>query len=223
MKEKSLPVKPLKGIKAILWDNDGILVDTEKYYFQSTREFLATLGIDLTHELYLQISLKEGKSALDLALDRGMTADEMLALRQQRDKRYIELLHQDIEIMAGVEEVLKALTPRYKMAVVTSSRRQYFDIIHKNTELLPFFDLILTREDYKNSKPDPEPYQLALEKLEITADEALVVEDSERGVTAAHRADIRCAAIPNPLTHDGDFTLACCVLESCRHLLQLLT
>jgi HAD superfamily hydrolase (TIGR01509 family) len=223
MKEKSLPVKPLKGIKAILWDNDGILVDTEKYYFQSTREFLATLGIDLTHELYLQISLKEGKSALDLALDRGMTADEILALRQQRDKRYIELLHQDIEIMAGVEEVLKALTPRYKMAVVTSSRRQYFDIIHTNTELLPFFDLILTREDYKNSKPDPEPYQLALEKLGITADEALVIEDSERGVTAAHRAGIRCAAIPNPLTRDGNFTLACCMLENCRQLLPLLT
>ncbi len=216
-------MKPLKGIEAILWDNDGILVDTEKYYFQSTREFLATLRIDLTHELYLQISLKEGKSALDLALDQGMTADEMLALRQQRDKRYIELLHQDIEIMAGVKEVLKTLTPRYKMAVVTSSRRQYFDIIHKKTELLPFFDLILTREDYEHSKPDPEPYRLALVKLGISADEAIVVEDSERGVTAAHRAGIRCVAIPNPLTRDGDFTPACCVLDSCRQLLPLLT
>ncbi len=215
-------MNPIQNVKAILWDNDGILVDTEKYYFQATKEFLATLGVDLTHQRYLEISLQKGQSTLNLALEHGIKADEIMALRQLRDKRYTELLQQNIEIMDGIEETLNVLVNRYKMAVVTSSLRQYFDIIHRNTALLPYFDFIITREDYQNSKPDPEPYLLALDKLELPADSALVIEDSERGVVAAHRAGIRCVAVPNDLTRAGDFSLACCVLDNSRQLLSLL-
>jgi HAD superfamily hydrolase (TIGR01509 family) len=203
-------------IRAVFWDNDGVLVDTEKLYFQATRELLQKTGVTLTKALFQRISLLEGRSAFDLALEKGVPQQEIDRLHAARNRRYTELLAGGVRIMDGVEETLGSLRRKVIQAIVTSSRRSHFDTMHVRTGLPPFFDFILTREDYVLSKPDPEPYLLAMEKSGCPPEECLVVEDSERGLQAALAAGIRCIVVPNDLTRGAAFAGAWRILPSCR-------
>jgi HAD superfamily hydrolase (TIGR01509 family) len=203
-------------IRAVFWDNDGVLVDTEKLYFQATRELLLRAGVTLTPALFKQISLDEGRSAFDLAAEKGASREEIERLHEARNRRYTELLAGGVRILDGVEETLGSLRGKVIQAIVTSSRRSHFDAMHLRTGLPAYFDFILAREDYRLSKPDPEPYRLAMERSGCGPEECLVVEDSARGLRAAVAAGIRCIVVPNDLTRDAAFAGAWRILPSCR-------
>jgi HAD superfamily hydrolase (TIGR01509 family) len=203
--------------KYILWDNDGVLVDTEFWYFSATQRALAELGISLEKDTYLQ-RMVQGKSSWDLAAAAGVDAKRIEIQRQQRDSWYQEyLLREDIKI-PGVEAILEALSKTHRMAIVTTSTRAHFELIHRDGKLLPFMDFVITREDYVQSKPDPEPYLLALRKFGASADHCLVVEDSRRGLQAALAAGIDCAIVHNDFTASHDFSGAIHLLNSLAEL-----
>jgi HAD superfamily hydrolase (TIGR01509 family) len=208
----------MRMIRAVFWDNDGVLVDTEKLYFQATRELLREAGVTLTEELFQQISLREGRSTFDLALERGVAQEEVDRLHDLRNRRYTQLVQEGVRILDGVEETLSALGGRVLQAIVTSSRRVHFEAMHASTGLARHFDFILTREDYGLSKPHPEPYLAAMARSGFGPDECIVVEDSERGCQAAVAAGIRCVVVPNDLTRGGAFSGSWKILPSCREI-----
>src|SRR4051812_39271019 len=210
------------AIKAILWDNDGVLVDTEHLYRDATREVLATVGVHLTDEHYRELFLTQNSGAWHFAAELGHSESAIEAMRKDRDKRYGKLLAARNHAIAGVEDVLRELHGRYAMAIVTSSQRTHFDIIHSATGFLRYFDFVLAREDYANSKPDPEPYRTAIERMGLTPDECIAVEDTPRGLIAATGAGLRCIVIPNLLTQGGDFAAAHKVIAHVRELPRLL-
>jgi HAD superfamily hydrolase (TIGR01509 family) len=205
-------------IRAIFWDNDGVLVDTEKLYFQATRELLLSTGVTLTEALFQRISLSEGRSAFSLAADKGVSQEVIDRLHEARNRRYTELLSEGVRIMEGVEETLAELQGKIVMGIVTSSRREHFETMHQRTGLLSHFNFILTREDFTLSKPDPEPYLRAMEKCGYGPDECLVVEDSPRGLASARAAGIRCLVVPNDLTRGYPFTGSWRVLSTSREV-----
>ena len=192
----------------IFWDNDGVLVDTEPYYLQANREAMAKASISLSEEQFATTSMHEGRSIFDLVHEQQKTAEYLNELKIWRNQRYAELLEQEELILSGVKEALEELHGKIKMAIVTSSQRTHFDIIHRRTGLLPFFDFCLTREDYTNSKPSAEPYLLALQRTAKEPHQALVIEDSPRGLKAAKAAGIDCCAIPGHHTSASDFMTA---------------
>ncbi|BCA79421.1 HAD family phosphatase [Desulfuromonas sp. AOP6] len=209
-------------LKAILWDNDGVLVDTEHLYFQATAQILAERQVGLSEEDFIRISLTQGQSALALAVKSENGEMELEILRRRRDALYASLLEGRLTAMEGVHDTLLQLKNRFRMVVVTGCRRNHFQIIHRQTGLLPFFEFALVREDYHHPKPHPEAYLKALERMELKAEECLVVEDSPRGLLAASRAGLRCCVIPNRLTAGGDFGNAHRVLNHIRELPSLL-
>jgi HAD superfamily hydrolase (TIGR01509 family) len=194
-------------IEGIFWDNDGVLVDTEALYFRATAEVMRHRGFELSRTDFIEVALRRGTSAFALA-EAGLTPAEMDELRLARDARYAELLAGGIEAMPGVEQTLAALHGRVRMAVVTSSKRAHFDLIHRRTGLLCYFDFVLTREDYRQPKPHPEAYLAALARAGLSPRHCLAVEDSERGVRSAAAAGLRCLALPGELTRDSDFSAA---------------
>lgn len=198
-------------IKAILWDNDGVLVDTEKLFFASTRKVLITVGIDLTRDLFIEFSLIRGIGLREYLDKYNVDTRRYEELRKKRNAEYSELLKKEACLIKGIKPTLKSLSGLYKMGIVTSSRREHFDIIHRDTKILDYFNFILTREDYKNSKPDPEPYLKGLERTGVKPSECVVIEDSARGLKAANQAGLFCFMIPNDLsrpdTYDGDYKL----------------
>lgn len=198
----------------IFWDNDGVLVDTERYYLQASREALAKIDIPLSNLQFATISLNEGRSIFDLALSQGETERTIDELKVWRNERYAELLEFEELTLNGAREVLELLHGRISMAIVTSSQKSHFDIIHNRTGLLPFFNFCLTREDYTKSKPSAEPYLLALQQSGQRAEHALVIEDSPRGLAAAKAAGLTCWVIPGDHTSTQDFPDADRILAS---------
>ncbi|MCH5378051.1 MAG: HAD hydrolase-like protein, partial [Planctomycetes bacterium] len=114
----------------ILWDNDGVLVDTEGLYFRATQEVLRSIGVCLTVDQFKEVSLRRGESCFVLAAERGVTDDEISRLRTERDRMYAELLGSQSWAVDGAEEVLRSLHGRVRMGVVTSARRVHFEAAH---------------------------------------------------------------------------------------------
>ena len=209
-------------IKAIFWDNDGILVDTERLYYQANKEILATVGINVTREVYHQYFLAQSKGIWYIAREYGFSDEYIEALREKRNALHRKLLDEEDIFIDSVEDILQALDGKYNMGIVTSASREHFDLVHRSSNLLPFFDFVITNEDYTRSKPDPEPYLLALERAGCQKDECLVIEDSERGLKAARNAGMQCIVIPNELTQYGNFSGAYKILNSISELPEIL-
>ena len=207
--------------KYILWDNDGVLVNTEQWYFAATREALAELGVQLPIDAYQQIMI-QGRSSWELAAQAGVDPQQIKDAQDLRDELYRTYLRNNDLRIKGVFEVLSELAQHYQMAIVTTCRRDDFELIHSNLDLLQFMQFVLTREDYAESKPHPEPYLTALQKFSATSSQALVVEDSERGLRAARAAAIDCAVVDYHFTRGHDFSAAQYRLQTLKELLQLL-
>jgi HAD superfamily hydrolase (TIGR01509 family) len=206
----------------IFWDNDGVLVDTEHLYFLATQQVLQSAGIGLTEEDYIELFLVQGRGAWHLAEERGMPADEIERLRTTRNALYGRWLAEAPRVMHDVERVLQALHGRYTMGVVTSSRRDHFDVIHAKSGLLKYFDFILTAEDVRRVKPDPEPYIKAVEASGADREACVAIEDSARGLRAATAAGVRCVVVPTRLTRGCDFPGAERVVSALGDVLKVL-
>jgi HAD superfamily hydrolase (TIGR01509 family) len=208
--------------RALLWDHDGVLVDTEGLYCRSVQEVLASVGVELSPAQYRQLFLIEGKGAFHLARERGVSEAQIEALRRERGRRYLELLRSEPVLLPGVPHIVQRLSRHHRMAIVTSSEREPFELIHRGTDLLQHFELILTRDAYVHSKPHPEPYLTALVRLGLPAEACLVIEDSQRGLRAAKAAGLTCWVVPSALTQDSDFSAADCVFDSLSQLADAL-
>ncbi len=182
----------------LLFDNDGILVNTERYYFEASRQVLSSIGLTLTRELFVEYSLTQGVGVWNAFPQ--LTKVEVLSLRKERDQCYNSLLSTEPIAVDGVEEVLQDLMAReYRMAIVTSSLPHDFLTIHERTGFLKYFEFYLANGDYKASKPDPSPYLTALLRLKARAEHAVVIEDTLRGIRAGNSAGCYTVAIPNHL------------------------
>ena len=209
-------------VEAILWDNDGVLVDTERLYFKATQQALRQAGVDLTLDLYKDVSLRQGASLFYLASDKGWTAEQVSALRAERDEIYTALLRAEPLLFPDVYETLRELQKKYRMAIVTSSHRNHFDVMHETTGIRKFFEFVLAREDYGKSKPLPEPYLTAMQKLGLPAEKCVAIEDTERGLVAARAAGLRCIVVPHDFTQECKFEGAEAILQSVAELPELL-
>ena len=200
----------------LLFDHDGVLVNTEPLYLQAIQEQLATLGITLRETDYIQ---NMAVGADPWALARAAGCDEAMVdqLRDARDARYQQLLRTRPITIEGVDGLIAELAEHFQLAIVTTSRDVDFDLIHaldgqQRTSTTPdvvrHMDFILKRSHYQNSKPDPQPYLLALSRFGIESSQALVIEDSERGLRSAVAAGIDCAAIYHPFTARQRFAKA---------------
>jgi len=207
---------------AILFDNDGVLVDTEGYYFQANREALARFGVALERETYVELFLRASRGAWDLLRARGVAERAIDEARAGRDRRYQELLGAGDLLMPGVADGLAALAGRFRLAIVTSSEPEPFAAVHARAGILHHFELALTREQYRNAKPDPEPYLCAVARLGVAPERCLVVEDSERGLRAAKAAGLACWVVPSDLTRGCRFADADALLDDFGSLVRAL-
>lgn len=208
--------------KCILFDNDGVLVHTEPLYYEANKIILKKeLNLDLEFEYYMNI-MSKGGSAFELAFSNGVSKSVVEACRTKRDSLYQELITTKDIAIKDVKTVLKELAKKYKMAIVTTSRRVDFELIHKNRGIVDFMDFVLCEEDYERAKPFPDPYLKALEIFGARAEDAVVVEDSNRGLVAAKSANIDCIVVENEFTLTQDFSQADFYIKRFDELLKIL-
>lgn len=193
--------------KYLLLDHDGVLVDTEEWYFRAGRRVLAEIGFDLDRGRYLR-DMTQGLTTWAQVREAGVDEPTIDRLRDVRNAYYQEYLRTEAIEIPGVVDALAELSRYVRMAIVTTARRADFEIIHEHRDILRFIDFVLVREDYDRAKPHPEPYVTGLRRFGATPEEALVVEDSARGLQSAVAAGIECVVVDNDFTRGQDFSLA---------------
>lgn len=193
--------------KYVLFDHDGVLVDTEFWYYKAGERALADIGVVLGKDQYLR-EMNQGLGTWVQARAAGVDEQTISRQREARDEYYQEYLRTEAIEIEGVVEVLAELSKYVRMAIVTTAKRADFEIIHEERQILPLMDFVLVREDYKLAKPHPEPYLTGLKRFGAAAEEALVVEDSSRGLASAVAAGIDCAVVHNDFTKGQDFSSA---------------
>ena len=189
---------------------------------EASRSVLAERGIDLPEADYVELFMRRNRGLLHYGEVHGWSADDLRGLRARRNDLYAAMLEREPLVCPGVEETLAALQGRVRMAIVTSSRRDHFDIIHSRTGLLRYFDFVLTDGDYSASKPDPAPYLAAIARAGVDPASCLVVEDSERGLASALAAGLRCAIVPSRLTRGSQFEGASRVLDDVGDVVRMI-
>ena len=206
--------------KYILFDNDGVLVETEPLYFEASKRALKEFfNVNIQFDDYMKI-MTDGNGVWVAA--PNAIEEEIIIARNQRDIYYQEYLKKEDIAIENVHDVLNELSKKYKMGIVTTSRRVDFEIIHKNRGITDFMDFVLCVEDYPKSKPHPDPYLKGLEKFNAKNDEAIVIEDSERGLLSARAANIDCAIVHNEFTKTQDFSKAKYKISKLEDLLEIL-
>lgn len=205
-----------------MWDNDGVLVDTETLFFEVTRATFAELGIQLSREVWGSRYLAEGRRSVEIAIDLGVDAAQAAQVVDKRNQKYWQILQQPPPLRPRIRETLAALQGRVRMAIVTACPRNQLELVHGDGELLRHFELIVTGDDCARTKPHPEPYLAAIKALAVEPSQCLAIEDSPRGVASATAAGVRCLAVPTELTSFLSFPGAHAVVPDLTGILEFI-
>lgn len=202
-------------ISALVFDLDGLIVDTERTSLQSWDEAYRHAGLELPLDLW-QTTIGTWGAAFDPVVDLGerrgnpLTADE-IAVRRQREWE----LASELPIMPGVlEHIDAALACGMSTGIASSSSRRWVTSQLDRLGIADRFDCVCTRDDVLQTKPDPSLYVRAVLSLGVDGSQALAYEDSANGLLAAKAAGLRCVVVPGALTADGDYSLADVVVDS---------
>src|SRR4030095_3348507 len=194
-------------LKAIIFDCDGVIADTEPIHMAAFGRVLAEEGITLTEEdsfePYLALD-DRGCFTLALAGRGGTLTQEQLRDLIKRKADYVEpVMRTELKILPGAAEFIHLASGVYPLAVASGALRAEIELILKYGELRDCFRTIVSAEDVERSKPHPDPFLKARELLTaVTGDhikpaECLVIEDSIHGIRAARKANMRCLAVSN--------------------------
>lgn len=206
-------------LQGILWDNDGVLVDTEQLFFTANKELLNSYGLDLSEDDFFNWYLIRNIGSWHLFQEIGLTDEQLPEIRRKRSEIYNrKLVEAENLAVEGIQPVLQSLHKKVPMGIVTSAYRHHFDTIHAHLALRNFFEFVLTNEDYEGSKPSPAPYLCGLNRLDIAPEKCVVVEDSPRGLAAATAAGIRCIILRHSLMKNYQFSGAYRIVDTVTEL-----
>jgi HAD superfamily hydrolase (TIGR01509 family) len=206
-------------IRALVFDFDGLILDTEEPVYRSWLEVYEAHGEELPFERWVQIvgSTTIGfhpQHHLEERLGRSLPKEVL----DRRIGRRTELVLANNLLPGVVEHLDAAKASGFKVGVASSSSREWVSGHLARLGILDRFDCVRCRDDVTNVKPEPDLYLAVLECLGVGASDAIAIEDSPNGVLAAKRAGMRCVAIPNAITARLDLSQADLVLGSLAEL-----
>ena len=185
--------------KAIIFDLDGLLIDSEIISYKIYKEILKKYGHKYSVEEYAAnySGKTEVKNVTRLIADYGLplTFEQVFAQVQEIEQ---QLIREGVNLKPGAKELLACLKENhYKTAIATSSKKERALTILKQHNVVECFDQFVFAEDISRSKPDPDVFLKACSKLVENPESCLVLEDSEAGIQAAHAANIPVICIPD--------------------------
>lgn len=203
-------------MQALVFDFDGLIVDTESAIYEAWRELYLHHGHDLPLPTYVQcvgstFGHYDPMAALETLTGGPVAWDAVLPRKDAR----IRELQQGLDTLPGIRDLLtEADRAGIPCAVASSSQRSHVQSWLDRTGIGGAFTVIRTRDDVPRAKPAPDLFLAAAEALGLDAGQTLVLEDSLNGLRAARAAGAPCVIVPSPVTRGSDFTGAAAILES---------
>lgn len=209
-----------KNNYGVIFDFDGLIVDTEPFYLQAMRKMAKKRGKSFSIDLKREVMGAGGLISMSIMKKALELPDSPQELLEDREKYYGEILFsKGVKPTTGLFNALKVINKLgFKKAIASSSRIKFIDFALEQLNIANEFDTISHGEEVANGKPAPDIFLLTLKKLELPATKCVVLEDTITGVRAGKSAGIKCIAIPNQYNQDTDFSLADAVIESLDEL-----
>lgn len=182
-------------IKAVIFDFDGVIVDSEWLHKDCEREVLAEYGIRITPEEQRECVGRTAAEIFSILKRNHRIPRNSEELMKKKAVMYLERARARLKMYNKAADVLRELKSRYKLALTTSSRRSTVEFLLSHFSLNEFFDVVVTGDDVQRGKPHPEPFLRTMEKLGLKPEECVVIEDAVNGIKAAKSSGAYCIGV----------------------------
>jgi len=204
-------------IKAVLFDMDGLMFDTESAYSVVQNSMSERRGKIFTNEIKMTLMGKRVNEVMELLNDFWGRDERIEDLLKEQDEELVALYENSVKKMDGLDEIISFLEEKnIRKCIGTSSRKFLADILLKKHGLTDAFEFIVSGDMVEKGKPNPEIYNLCISRLGVSASECLVLEDSLNGIKSGIAACCHACAIPSEHTRGEDFSVATLVAGSLK-------
>ena len=201
--------------KAVLFDMDGVLVDSQPIHFTGDRRLLEHCGVQVKEKDLEKYAGTSNPNRFKMFIDAygfNHTLEEMDRVREDIMKQLVD--ESGLKAISGIEALLKDLKlHHFQIALASSSSYVFIDSVLDKTGIRDYFDYILSGEDLANSKPAPDIFLEAAKGLGCLPNQCIVIEDSNNGVAAAKAAGMKCIGYMNKTSGNQDLTKATVVID----------
>ncbi len=186
-------------MKAIIFDKDGVLIETFDSYLQAYIKVLSKIGIKIiANDVAKRYGMKGPEIIKQIAQEKGknITDEQIQELTREKDRLYKKFSEKNMKLLPGAKKLLTYLKNKnYKIGIASSSTKELIEHMMKVTKIENYIDATVDGFEVKFSKPDPEIFLKCAEKLEMEPENCIVIEDSIHGINAAKRAGMKCVAV----------------------------
>lgn len=205
-------------VKAVIWDMDGVIIDSENHYIRLEKEFLDRLGIQAEEKILHSFMGTPFSHYFPIMAEKYGSTKSLDEAKEEYQRFIEELYDKHVDLTPGVEEVFEELSEKYKFALATSTTKKLASNVLGRFNLVNFFNVRVHGDEIKNGKPDPEIFLKALSDLGFKEDEVVVIEDSLNGIKAGKEAGMKVVAFKASHNKDIDFSLADYVIEDLKEV-----
>jgi beta-phosphoglucomutase len=193
-------------IKAVLFDMDGVLIDAKEWHYEALNDVLAAFGMTIDRDAHLSTydGLPTRRKLEMLSMARGLPVGLHELINELKQARTAEIAMQRCRpTFNHVQALTKLKADGLKLGVCSNSVRQSVELMVRLSGLANYLDVLVSNEDVKHSKPDPEMYVKAMELLGVSPKETLILEDNEHGIAAARAsgAHVMVIGVPNDVVY----------------------
>ncbi|MDE2026067.1 MAG: HAD family phosphatase [Patescibacteria group bacterium] len=204
-------------IRAVIFDMDGLIIETESLQSKAYEQIIREYGKEPIFEdngLVHKVGLR-GDDAWKTVLNKHDLTGDIEQLRSRKRELYLEILKKNLIPMPGLRSLLSILSEKkIPMSLATGTIRQIATYVLTELDILDYFSVLVTGDEVKKGKPDPETFMLASKRLHVIPSECLVFEDAQPGVTAAKLLGMCVIAVPTSYTKKDNFSQADKVVKS---------
>lgn len=208
--------------KLVLFDMDGLLIDSEPLHLKAYKHVFEKAGYELTTEEYITEWVQNGSTIFDYFIRRNLVTPEYKELvpkiREEKWTLYESLILDELNLKEGAKELLDDLDGKIKVSIASSSRQGVIEKALDKFKLKKYFQEIVSMEKVKKLKPNPEGFLLAAKNAEVKPKDCVVLEDAEKGLVAAKKAKMKCIICLDEFSKNGDFRKADLVVNSLKEL-----
>lgn len=194
---------PSTKLKAVVWDMDGLLLDSERVSFVAWKHGAESIGETIDESAFAELIGRTSQGIIDKLEELLGSTIDIPKLCEQATIRYYELIESGVPLKAGARQCLELLSElNIPQALATSSKLNIAEKKLGHHDLLNHFQTLVTGDQVVHGKPSPEPYLLAAKRLGIDAENCIAFEDSVNGLLSAYDAGMRTVLVPDLSIHD---------------------
>lgn len=209
-------------IKAIIYDLDDLMVNSYPLHTEASNKVFQKYGVDqrkLPKHVRASFIGMRVSDILRYLVDYFKLDVNLEDLRKKRSAIFLELVKRKLKMMPGLYQSLKLFKKnKLKIALASSGARKYINLVLEKFKIANYFDVIISGDDVKRGKPDPEIFSVAAQKLHLKPEETLVLEDATNGIEAAKAAGCYCCAVVNKITPRQNYSKADLVVNSLKEI-----